>query len=1069
MNGRLHLGHAFSLTKAEFAAGFKRLQGYNVLFPFGFHCTGMPIQAAANKLRAEIDTYGNPPVFPAANEKSLSSPKDEALEKQMAALAKKGKAKKAKAASKSGGGAYQWTAMEKMGLEPGEIAAFADPNKWLRYFPPLGVADLELFGASIDWRRSFITTALNPYYDSFVRWQFKKLRAADKISFGKRANVYSVRDGQVCADHDRASGEGVGPQEYVLIKLQMVDSPLPGALSSLTGRKVYLVPATLRPETMYGQTNCYVLPDGEYGAYEQANGEIFVCSRRAALGLAYQGWFDAQGGYHPYAARVGKVVALVEPIKGYDLLGAALSAPLAKYDKVFTLPLTTISMSKGTGIVTSVPSDAPDDWIALRELKDQAELREKYSISSDMVEPYDVVPVIRITVGKGESSSNPEGWTSDVSAEYWCNRLEIKSQKDQAKLKEAKAETYLHGFNSGIMLVGDYIGKKVSEAKLLVKNDLVASGHACLYFEPESPVVSRSGDDCIVAHTEQWYLKYGEDEWRTAVEAHVDSSFEAYNAENLARFKYTLGWMKEWACSRLFGLGTNIPWDERWVIESLSDSTIYMAYYTVAHILHGINNLDGASTDMAASKRRVVIPTTAMTDAVWDYVFLGDDVPRPTHVDSEALDAMRREFRYWYPMDLRVSGKDLIGNHLTMCLYNHAAVWPTRPELWPRSMYCNGFVLLDGEKMAKSTGNFLMLDEACRLYSTDGVRFALADAGDTLEDANFERKRADAAVVMLFVEEEFARKVCARELELRDADSPCNFMDRAFDNELNALANQTTAHFNAMRWRDGAISGAFELQNARDVYRDWCYRTMVPMHAALARRYVKLAAILIAPICPHFAEHIWGRVLGEQKPNGGAVFGGKGPGTLRSKVWPDSLDVDLGLSRAFNFLRKASRSLRLELMKDAKNKPVTTAYIYVNSAYSDWKRAALAFMREQCAQSDGKLPDKKSLLASFKSHQGSPCVSDKFKKQQKHIMQFSAFMYDFAVEIGLEALDETLPFDQSKVLCDSLTYLQNSLNPAGKISKLSIFDLATTPDAPGPDRKKDNAYPGNPTIYGFNE
>ena len=54
MNGRLHLGHAFSLTKAEFSARFQRLNGKNVLFPFGFHCTGMPIQAAANKVKKEI-------------------------------------------------------------------------------------------------------------------------------------------------------------------------------------------------------------------------------------------------------------------------------------------------------------------------------------------------------------------------------------------------------------------------------------------------------------------------------------------------------------------------------------------------------------------------------------------------------------------------------------------------------------------------------------------------------------------------------------------------------------------------------------------------------------------------------------------------------------------------------------------------------------------------------------------------------------------------------------------------------------------------------------------------------
>ena len=51
MNGKLHLGHAFSITKAEFAARFARLNGKEVLFPFGFHCTGMPIAAAALKLK----------------------------------------------------------------------------------------------------------------------------------------------------------------------------------------------------------------------------------------------------------------------------------------------------------------------------------------------------------------------------------------------------------------------------------------------------------------------------------------------------------------------------------------------------------------------------------------------------------------------------------------------------------------------------------------------------------------------------------------------------------------------------------------------------------------------------------------------------------------------------------------------------------------------------------------------------------------------------------------------------------------------------------------------------------
>lgn len=49
------------------------------------------------------------------------------------------------------------------------------------------------------------------------------MQADGKVKFGKRANVYSVLDGQVCADHDRASGEGVGPQEYVIIKLKVLE------------------------------------------------------------------------------------------------------------------------------------------------------------------------------------------------------------------------------------------------------------------------------------------------------------------------------------------------------------------------------------------------------------------------------------------------------------------------------------------------------------------------------------------------------------------------------------------------------------------------------------------------------------------------------------------------------------------------------------------------------------------------------------------------------------------------------------------------------------------------------
>lgn len=68
MNGRLHLGHTFSLSKCEFAVRHQVLKGKKGLFPFGFHCTGMPIKACADKLKREIELYGNPPRFPEEEE-----------------------------------------------------------------------------------------------------------------------------------------------------------------------------------------------------------------------------------------------------------------------------------------------------------------------------------------------------------------------------------------------------------------------------------------------------------------------------------------------------------------------------------------------------------------------------------------------------------------------------------------------------------------------------------------------------------------------------------------------------------------------------------------------------------------------------------------------------------------------------------------------------------------------------------------------------------------------------------------------------------------------------------------
>jgi leucyl-tRNA synthetase len=125
MNGRLHLGHLFTITKAEFSARYQRLLGKNVLFPFAFHCTGMPIKASADHLRREL----------------ASGTRDR-----------------------------QYVTMKLMGIQEEEIENFVDAGYWLQYFPPRVKYDLQKVGLAVDWRRSFITTEVNPFYDSFVRW-----------------------------------------------------------------------------------------------------------------------------------------------------------------------------------------------------------------------------------------------------------------------------------------------------------------------------------------------------------------------------------------------------------------------------------------------------------------------------------------------------------------------------------------------------------------------------------------------------------------------------------------------------------------------------------------------------------------------------------------------------------------------------------------------------------------------------------------------------------------------------------------------------------------------------------
>uniref|UniRef100_A0A914W357 leucine--tRNA ligase n=1 Tax=Plectus sambesii TaxID=2011161 RepID=A0A914W357_9BILA len=1018
MNGRLHLGHTFTLSKCEFAVGYQRMRGKKCLFPMGFHCTGMPIKACADKLKRELEEFGFPPNFPVEEVGEATGPKELTADD---ITKDKSKGKKSKVLAKAGSSKYQWNIMKSLGLGDDEIATFADTDCWLRYFPPHAITDLKSMGVKVDWRRSFITTDVNPYYDSFVRWQFLRLRDANKIQFGKRYTIFSPKDDQPCMDHDRASGEGVGPQEYTLIKLRVL-KPYPAKLKSLEAdaRPVFLVAATLRPETMYGQTNCYLHPDIKYSAFYAGGakeGEIFIATTRSARNMSYQG----------FSAEDGKVKAVsgLETVMGHELLGAALSAPLSHYDKVYALPMLTIKDDKGTGVVTSVPSDAPDDFAALMDLKKKKPLREKYGITDEMVLPFEPVPIIDIAD------------YGNLAAVFMCEKLKIQSQNEKDKLEEAKKEVYLKGFYEGVMLVGECKGQKTADAKKIIQERMIAKGEACKYVEPEKKVISRSGDECVVALCDQWYLNYGDPEWKK--EAHKAlERLNTYSEDVKHNFESTIEWLHEYACSRSYGLGTKLPWDPKYLIESLSDSTIYNSYYTVAHLLQA-GSLDGHKPGPLGIKAEEMTPET------WDYVFNNAAYDKKTMpAPKEKLDQLRNEFSYWYPIDMRASGKDLIQNHLTYLLFNHVAVWKNDPSKWPVSLRANGHLLLNNEKMAKQTGNFLTLADGVEKFSADGMRLALADAGDAVEDANFVEAMADAGVLRLYNFLEWVGEM----LELKEkgafrSGEPTTFNDRVFINEMNKAIGETAKYYELTLFKEAIRTGFYEFQIYRDKYRELCGGN-TGMNEQLVMRFIETQALLLAPVCPHIAEQTWELL--------------KKPRMIMEERWPEAAPVDELLLQEAAFLENSVREFRARLKnlltpkgkKATPADPPTHGIIYAAKEFPSWQGEVLRTLQKIYKENNNSLGDNKEIAVKLGA---VPALKSVLKKT----MPFVQMVKEQLTLRGSSALNLSSSFDEKAVLSENIDYIRSTL-------ELDDVEVRYT-DQAGVDAKiKEDCCPGSPFI-----
>ncbi|TDL26973.1 leucyl-tRNA synthetase [Rickenella mellea] len=978
MNGSLHLGHAFTISKIEFEAGYQRMLGKRVLFPHAFHCTGMPIKASSDKIIREMELFGED--FERFAEAAAEEAPEPPANVKNAANTAVDKGKKGKVAAKATGHTYQFQIMESIGVPRAEIKKFADPQYWLHYFPPIAKADNNAFGSRIDWRRSFITTDTNPYYDSFVRWQINKLHDLGKIKFGERYTIYSPKDGQPCMDHDRQEGEALGPQEYTCVKMEVVQfsDAAKDLIDKVGGRKIFLVAATLRPETMYGQTNCFVGTAIKYGVFAGKDNEAYVCTYRAARNMAFQGISET----------AGKVTQLAE-IEGTKLIGSKIKAPFGIHPEVYVLPMDNVLATKGTGVVTSVPSDSPDDFATLTDLRKKPEF---YKIDPAWV-AIDPIPVL----------STPT--YGDMSAPALVKQLKIQSQKDTKQLAEAKELAYKEGFYAGTMLVGEYKGLPVQEAKTKVRASMTEKGLAFAYAEPEGFVLSRSADECVVALMDQWYLDYGEAKWKAQAEKLL-ARMNTFGNETRHSFEGTLAWLNQWACARSYGLGSKLPWDPQFLVESLSDSTIYMSYYTVAHLLQG-GVVDGSKTGPLG------ITPDQLTDEVWEYLFCDGPWPKAATVSKEKVDIMKNEFNYFYPLDVRSSGKDLIPNHLTFAIYNHATIFPE--EKWPLGMRTNGHLMLNGKKMSKSTGNSLTLRDAVDKFGADAARLTLADAGDGIEDANFDEKNANANILRVHTLIDWCQEMFKDDSNMRHGPAK-SYHDLIFENEINELISITKEHYDAMCFKDAMKFGFYEMQQARDWYRE--VTSDIGMHADLVKYWIRTSTLLITPIAPHFAEHIWTSVLKEPK-------------SVQLARWPSvSRPIDRAVLEAGTYMRGTVKMIRdselnmLKRLSKSKSAPFDpkkpkSVHIYVATKFPEWQDQCVQLVQDAYDAKKDKVDDQKvrELLTSrglMKDKRAMPFVQA-FKKR---IAQFGA----------QTAFKRSLPFSEANVLKELLPYLIKSLN-----------------------------------------
>jgi leucyl-tRNA synthetase len=303
--------------------------------------------------------------------------------------------------------------------------------------------------------------------------------------------------------------------------------------------------------------------------------------------------------------------------------------------------------------------------------------------------------------------------------------------------------------------------------------------------------------------------------------------------------------------------------------------------------------------------------------------------------------------------------------------------------------------MVDAEKMSKSKGNFLLMKECIEEFTADATRFALADAGDGLEDANFDRSVANQAVSYLFVEEEWCRGILQEfhasneKLEL----SELSFLEKAFLNEIDFLVAEARGDFLRLNFREGLHHSWYDMIINRDIYRDWSQKCSRKMNLSVLFRFISCLSLMIQPICPHWSEVIH-ETLYPNESRAACV-----------DLWPSFDPYNPKLRKEYGFFKAFLKTIRIAGLKQ-KSKYVM---VFTASTYDEKKVEILTFMQNSFKDNKFENTFVKDLKTFIESNES-------LKRDTKQLMQFGSFMKSEAEERGADALTISLSFDQIAIL-----------------------------------------------------